>query len=141
MANIIFYTKPGCRGGARQKALLIASGHNVEERSILDTPWTPNTLYSYLKGLDVKEWYNKNANAVKAGTIIPGALPSKEALELLCSAPLLITRPLMKIDDKLIAGFDTEYLDKLIGLDNVPDEDLTQCQSHSKVNLCESSKN
>lgn len=141
MSHIIFYTKPGCKGGLRQKALLTSSGHVVEERSILAENWTTDRLYDYLKGLDIKEWYNKNATAVKAGTVIPGALPSKEALELLCSDPLLITRPLMKIDDKLIAGFDTESLDKLIGLSNVPDEDLTQCQSHSKINICESAEN
>ncbi|WP_010238229.1 ArsC/Spx/MgsR family protein [Clostridium arbusti] len=136
MSNIIFYTKPGCRGGVRQKALLVASGHNVEERSILEEKWTPDTLKDYLQGMEVKDWYNKNATAVKAGTVIPGALPEKETLELLCSDPLLIKRPLMKIGDKLIAGFDTDYVGKFIELHNVPDEDLTQCQSHSKIDVC-----
>lgn len=137
MAKIIFYTKPGCKGGIRQKALLVESGHNVEEHSILDEKWTPDTLKLYFEGMEIKDWYNKNATAVKAGKVIPGALPEKETLELLCSDPILIKRPLMKISDKLIAGFDTDYLSKLIELHNIPDEDLTQCQSNTKVNICE----
>ncbi|AGK97017.1 ArsC/Spx/MgsR family protein [Clostridium pasteurianum] len=136
MSHIIFYTKPGCKGGLRQKALLTSSGHAVEERSILVEKWTPDTLYPYLKGLDVKEWYNPNATAVKNGTIIPGVLPAEETLELLCSDPLLIKRPLMEIGDNLIAGFNTEYLSKLIELHNVPDEDLTKCQSNVKADSC-----
>lgn len=138
MAHIIFYTKPGCAGGARQKALLKASDHTVEERSILHTTWTPDTLKPYLEGLEIKEWYNKNAPAVKQGTVIPGVLSEKETLELLCSDPILIKRPLMKIEDQLIAGFDLESLGKIIELRDVPDEDLTECQKHSKSNPCKS---
>lgn len=136
MAHIIFYTKTGCAGGARQKALLTASGHSVEERSLLDTPWTPDTLNTFLEGLDPKDCYNKNAPAVKAGTVIPGALPAKETLELLCSDPILIVRPLMEIGDHRIAGFKPEALEKLIELREIPSEDLTSCQMHSNVNPC-----
>lgn len=138
MAHIIFYTKPGCKGGARQKKLLKGSGHTVEERSILDTAWTPDTLLPYLEGLEIKEWYNKNAPAVKEGTVTPGVLPTKETLDLLCSDPILIKRPLMEIEGQLVAGFDTESLSNLIELRDVPDEDLTECQSHSKKNTCKS---
>ena len=35
MAKIIFYEKPGCGGNARQKALLLASGHELEVRNLL----------------------------------------------------------------------------------------------------------
>ncbi|MBC2581995.1 ArsC/Spx/MgsR family protein [Clostridium sp. DJ247] len=138
MAHVIFYTKPGCAGGARQKALLIASGHTVEEHSIFDTTWTPDTLQAYLERLDIKEWYNKNAPAVKAGIVIPGTLTAKETLDLLCSNPILIKRPLMKIEDQLIAGFDLEFLSKLIELRDIPDKDLTSCQIHSESNPCKS---
>ncbi|AJA48447.1 nitrogenase-associated protein [Clostridium pasteurianum DSM 525 = ATCC 6013] len=137
MAHIVFYTKPGCRGGIMQKQLLISSGHEIEERSILDEKWTPDTLYPYLKGLNVKEWYNKNAVAVKNGTVIPGSLPEDKALELLCSDPLLIKRPLMIVGDKLVAGFNVEYLKELIGLYNIPEEDLTKCQGKTEASICE----
>lgn len=138
MAHIIFYTKPGCAGGIRQKDLLISSGHTLEEYSILDTPWTPDTLHPFLEKLDIKEWYNKNAPEVKSGTVIPGELQAKDALDLLCKKPILIKRPLMKIGDNLLAGFDIELLNNIIGLNNVPDEDLNSCQMHSKTNPCKS---
>lgn len=138
MAHIIFYTKPGCGGAARQKALLTASGHTVEERSLLDSPWTPETLQAYLEGLETKEWYNKNAPAVKAGTVVPGALPAKETLDLLISDPILIVRPLMQIGDRLIAGFNPETLGKIIELNDIPAEGVTGCQMHSEVNPCKS---
>lgn len=138
MAHIIFYTKPGCAGGIRQKNLLISSGHTVEEHSILDTQWTPDTLHTYLENLEIKEWYNKNAIEVKEGTVIPGALEAKDTLDLLCNKPILIKRPLMKIGDNLIAGFDIELLNKIIGLNDIPDEDLNSCQMHSKINPCKS---
>jgi arsenate reductase len=136
MSNIIFYTKTGCVGGAKQKALLIASGHQVEERSLLDTKWTPEVLNVYFDGLDIKQWYNKNAPAVKSGKVVPGELPEKETLELLCSDPILIMRPLMEIDGKPVAGFNTEALSKLIELKNIPKEDLTKCQMNAKENPC-----
>lgn len=140
MANIIFYTKTGCAGGAKQKALLISSGHNVEERSLLDIKWTPEILKKYFNGLEIKEWYNKNAPAVKAGIVIPGELPEKETLDLLCENPILIKRPLMEIDGKLVCGFDTEALKKIIELKNIPSEDLTKCQMNSKDNPCKTAE-
>jgi arsenate reductase len=95
MAHIIFYTKPGCLGGIRQKALLTASEHTVEERSSLATPWTPEALRLFFGQLPIAEWYNPNAPDVKAGKVVPGALPEKETLELFCREPILIKRPLM----------------------------------------------
>lgn len=138
MAHIIFYTKPGCKGGARQKELLLSSGHTVEERSIFDKTWTPETLKPYLEKLRVEDWYNKNAPEVKAGTVIPGVLSIEDTLNLLCSKPILIKRPIMEINNQLIAGFDVESLKEIIELKNIPNEDLTKCQMHSKSNKCNS---
>ena len=135
MAHIIFYTKKGCKGGIKQKSLLVESGHTVEERSLLDTKWTPEILKSYLGKLSVEEWYNKNAPQVKAGVVVPGNLSAEDTLELLCQNPILIKRPLMEINGELIAGFDVNYINELIGLKNIPIEDLTSCQ-HSKNEPC-----
>ena len=38
MARVIFYEKRGCGGNARQKALLVASGHEVHARDLLTEP-------------------------------------------------------------------------------------------------------
>ena len=44
MANVTFYEKPGCRNNTKQKILLLAAGHNLEAKSLLTEPWTPETL-------------------------------------------------------------------------------------------------
>lgn len=138
MSNIIFYTKPGCKGGQRQKELLLSSGHTVEERSIFDKTWTPESLKPYLVKLKIEDWYNKNAPDVKAGTVIPGALSMEDTLKLLCSNPILIKRPLMEINNQLIAGFDVEFLKEIIELKNIPNEDLTKCKMGSSNKTCDS---
>ena len=140
MAHIIFYTKPGCKGGARQKELLLSSGHTVEERSIFDKTWTPEILKLYLEKLKIEDWYNKNAPEVKAGIVMPGELSMEDTLNLLCSKPILIKRPLMEINNQLIAGFDVEFLKGIIELKNIPNEDLTKCQMNSNNNTCDSLK-
>ncbi|XWX64274.1 nitrogenase-associated protein [Desulfitobacterium sp. AusDCA] len=32
MAHIVFYTKPGCVGGAKQKEFLLKAGHTIDEK-------------------------------------------------------------------------------------------------------------
>ncbi|BCG56801.1 ArsC/Spx/MgsR family protein [Paenibacillus sp. URB8-2] len=139
MAQIILYTKNGCMGGARQKALLESYGHTVEERSLLDTEWTPETLQPYLAGLELKDWFNPNAPSVKAGRVVPGALSREETLELLCSDPILIKRPLIDTGSQVFAGFDSEYL-KEIGLCEVPSGYNTGCQMKDQGSGCSSSE-
>jgi len=134
MAHIIFYTKPGCLGGIRQKNLLIQSKHTVEERSSLDRAWTPDTLRPFFGQQPIASWYNLNAPDVKSGKVIPGVLTEKETLELLCYEPLLIKRPLMEIADKKLAGFDIDVLQTLIHLEYIPDENLNVCQKAAANN-------
>ncbi|MFN7413453.1 MAG: nitrogenase-associated protein, partial [Dolichospermum sp.] len=40
MARVIFYEKPGCKGGTKQKVLLTAAGHEVVAYNLLTEPWT-----------------------------------------------------------------------------------------------------
>jgi hypothetical protein len=44
MSKIIFWEKPGCRGNARQKEILLASGRELEVRNLLTEPWTEVAL-------------------------------------------------------------------------------------------------
>jgi hypothetical protein len=41
MAAVAFYEKAGCAGNARQKALLGASGHQLEVRDLRKPFWKP----------------------------------------------------------------------------------------------------
>jgi hypothetical protein len=40
LAKITFWEKPGCQGNARQKEILLASGHELEVRNLLAEPWS-----------------------------------------------------------------------------------------------------
>jgi nitrogenase-associated protein len=116
MADVIFYEKPGCGGNARQKALLAASGHRVQARSLLAEPWSAEELKLYFGARPVLEWFNQASPRVKSGEIDPAACTAPEALRLMLEDPLLIRRPLMRVGDRREAGFDQALVDAWIGL-------------------------
>lgn len=136
MAKIIFYTKPGCLGGVRQKEILLAAGHSVEERSSLDTPWTPESLREFLRELPLAEWYNPSAPAVKSGQVVPGALPAQQTLELLCQQPILIRRPLLQIGERKMAGFYVEKLREYITMPDMVEENVNECRMKTEGETC-----
>lgn len=116
MAQVIFYEKPGCRGNAKQKALLLASGHAVEARNLLAEPWTADELQLYFGARLVEQWFNTSSPRVKSGEIDPMKLSSAAALKLMLADPLLIRRPLMRVDERREIGFDPALVDAWIGL-------------------------
>jgi nitrogenase-associated protein len=117
MTHILFFEKPGCGGNAKQRALLEAAGHTLERRSLLDEPWTRDTLLPYLSPLPVDQWFNRAAPKVKSGVVLPEALDVEGALKLLLAEPLLIRRPLMqRPDGARMVGFETEVVDRFVGL-------------------------
>jgi len=134
MVQVVFYEKPGCSNNTRQKKLLKAAGHELDARSLLTTAWTVETLRPFFQGLEVAEWFNRSAPAVKSGEVTPPALDEEAALELMLQDPLLIRRPLMLIDGEYYAGFDTGRLNAVIGLAPVAGpEDLECCpRSHTQ---------
>jgi nitrogenase-associated protein len=87
MAKVIFYEKPGCGGNARQKALLVASGHELDVRNLLTAGWTPETLRPFFGTLPVSAWFNTAAPAVKSGEINPGTLSEADALAMMIAEP------------------------------------------------------
>ena len=116
MAHIIFWEKPGCAGNARQKALLLASGHTLEVRNLLAEPWGAQRLRSFFTGRPVYGWFNRSSPRIKSGEVIPEALNENQALGLMLADPLLIRRPLMEADGRREAGFEPERVSAWIGL-------------------------
>jgi nitrogenase-associated protein len=116
MAKVIFYEKPGCGGNARQKALLIASGHEVEARDLRAEPWTVATLRPFFGVKPVQDWFNGSSPRVKSGEVKPGDLSPEQALAMMIEDPLLIRRPLMQVGDRREAGFNQARVDAWIGL-------------------------
>ncbi len=78
MAKVIFYEKPGCGGNARQKALLVASGHEIEARNLLTEIWTPDALRPFFGARPVAEWFNAASPRVKSGEITPAELAPRD---------------------------------------------------------------
>ncbi len=116
MAHVIFYEKPGCGGNTRQRALLVASGHSVEPRNLLEARWSASELRLYFGDKPIAEWFNRSSPRIKAGEIDPHTLAESEALELMVADPLLIRRPLMRVGERREAGFDPRVIEAWIGL-------------------------
>ena len=122
MTHIVFYEKPGCGGNARQRTALVAAGHTLDRRNLLNAHWTPETLLAFLAPLPVADWFNRAAPRVKSGEVRPEALDTGAALALLLQEPLLIRRPLMHRtdNDARHVGFDTAAVDAWVGLGTNP---------------------
>jgi nitrogenase-associated protein len=120
MAHVIFWEKPGCAGNARQKALLIRSGHTLDVRNLLAEPWTAPDLRAFFGARPVSGWFNKSSPRVKSGEVRPEALDETGALTLMLADPLLIRRPLMEAAGRREAGFEPERVAAWIGLAETP---------------------
>ena len=120
MATILFFEKPGCRNNSRQKAMLQLSGHTVEALNLLEYPWTKEELGCFLGENPVAECFNPAAPSVKSGETDPYACSRDEALDAMIGNPILIKRPLMKIGERCIQGFNMAQLRNIISLSPLP---------------------
>ncbi len=133
MTTVLFFEKPGCRNNTRQKLWLAASGHTVLAKNLLQEKWSRRELRPYFGDLPVKLWFNPAAPRIKSGEINPADLDADTALTLMLNDPLLIRRPLLKVDDIPHVGFDAEEIRAWIGLnDEKPSSDLEVCHSHAQ---------
>jgi arsenate reductase (glutaredoxin) len=105
MTTMIFFEKPGCVNGEKQKAILIAAGHTLQCTNILFYPWTKDELLPFVEGKKPETIMNSTAPAVKKGEIDPAGLSFAEAVTLMLKDPILIKRPLIKVDGLCIQGF------------------------------------
>ena len=135
MAKILFWEKPGCQGNARQKEILIASGHELEVRSLLTEPWSAETLSPFFGNRPVAEWFNPAHPRVKSGEVIPVNFQREDALHLMIAEPLFIVRPLMQAGSERLAGFNVEQVHNWIGLshDSVGNRDPRNCPCVTKI--------
>lgn len=115
MAKVVFCEKPGCGGNARQKALLIASGHEVSVRNLLTVPWTAASLKPFFGSQPLRDWFNSASPRVKSGAVKPDELTPETAFAMMLADPLLIRRPLIQVGERREAGFDQAVVDAWIG--------------------------
>jgi nitrogenase-associated protein len=115
MALVTFYEKPGCGTNRKQKAMLAAAGHELDERNLLTEPWTKERLLGFFGDTPVAGWINPAAPRVKSGEVNPIKLGPDEAIALMLAEPLLIRRPLIEAEGRRCAGFDREPVLSLLG--------------------------
>jgi len=126
MAEIIFYEKPGCINGEKQKNILKQAGHTLDCRNILEQNWQPDTLLPFIAGKSPVEMMNHTAPAIKNGEIEPSSLSFEDAVTMMCAEPILIKRPLVIVDGIFIQGFTDDRLKPYLG-DWNNREDVTTC--------------
>lgn len=126
MAEIIFYEKPGCINGGKQKLILEKAGNVLQCRNILQHDWTVDKLLPFIQGKTPAEIMNRTAPAIKKGEIVPEKLDFMQAVELMVGEPILIKRPLIEVDGKFIQGFTNPELADYLG-DWQGEDDVTTC--------------
>lgn len=135
MAVVLFYEKPGCINNTKQKKLLREAGHTVLEKDLLNTPWKKEALMEFFSALPVVDWFNTSAPSIKSGEVIPAACGVEQALSLMLQEPLLIRRPLMKVNNDVMVGFDQDAVERWIGLESKTSDDVETCpRSHDEQN-------
>ena len=115
MADIEFYEKPGCINGEKQKNILKAAGHTLHLKDILNFPWDKVALLPFVEGKTPVEMMNFTAPAVKKGAVVPAVLSFAEAIALMVDNPILIKRPLIRVDGLYIQGFTDPQLEPYLG--------------------------
>lgn len=152
MAHVDFYEKPGCINNTKQKQWLIAAGHEVTSINILEHPWSKEVLNVFLGDRAVASCFNSTAPAIKSGELNPEDFSREEALDVMIKEPILIKRPLLKIDDiHYLQGFDKDKIHALIGLEakagaeeivkELERTDLTLCPNLEKNTSCDDKAN
>ncbi|MEM0911787.1 MAG: ArsC/Spx/MgsR family protein [Pseudomonadota bacterium] len=135
--SVTFYEKPGCITNAKQKRMLRELGVNVEVKSILTEPWTPDSLTMFFGALPVANWFNENAPTVKSGEVKPDTLNASDAIALMLKEPILIKRPLIRTAGNAICGFDIPLICGELSLEisnHSGSSDLHECSKTSAGN-------
>lgn len=111
---VIFYEKMGCSGNKRQQELLQKHGITLEIRSLLDTPWSIETLEPFFEELGMQEMLNPFAPQVKDGSFTLEGYTKEQLMAHMVEEPILIRRPLLQIGEVKLCGFEIEKLNTLL---------------------------
>ncbi len=127
--TIVFYEKTGCAGNQRQKKVLETHGLSYQTKSLLDTPWTKESLEPFFQALNKSAMINQFAPQIKNNEIKIEDYTKEELVELMCEEPILIKRPLLQIGEHSMCGFDIEQINKLLDTNICESISVSTCQS------------
>jgi nitrogenase-associated protein len=136
MAKMVFYEKPGCINGEKQKIILEAAGNVLQCVNILEHNWSRDQLLPYVTGKHSEQIMNHTAPQIKKGEVVPKNLTFEEAIQLMINDPILIKRPLIEVEGLFIQGFDNALLGPYLG-DWDGSEDVLTCPNLLSVSCDE----
>lgn len=137
MATVLFFEKPGCINNTKQKALLRASGHQVDARNLLAEPWDRARLLDFFGQRPIAQWFNPAAPRIKSGEVRPDRLTADQAIAQMLADPLLIRRPLMQVGERCECGFDRDLVNAWIGLTSDGEAPSETCPRPASQPVCE----
>jgi nitrogenase-associated protein len=111
MAHVIFYETPGCAECARQKQLLVDSGHELEIHDLTAEIWHASSLRPYFRERPIRDWFNPRSPRILSGEIDPDGVNPQAALVMMMLDPGLIRAPLTRIAGRCESGADREEFD------------------------------
>lgn len=139
MAQIQFFEKPKCINGEKQKNILKKAGNDIECINILEYPWNSDELAPFIKDKQPTDFMNYTAPKIKNGDIVPEELDYDAAVSLMVKEPILIKRPLIKVDGMSIQGFHDKRLIPYLGSWDGR-EDVITCPNLQTISCDESAK-
>lgn len=115
---MLFVEYPKCSTCQKAKKWLDAQGHSYTDRHIKEENPTVEELKAWHEksGLPLKKFFNTSGQLYK-GMGLKDRLPSmseEEQYALLASDGMLVKRPILVLDDKVLVGFkEAEWAEKL----------------------------
>lgn len=108
----LFLEYPKCSTCQKAKKWLEASGMKFEDRNIVLENPTEEELKAWIKksGLEIKKWFNTSGLKYKELALkdkVPG-MSEEEKIALLASDGMLVKRPVLVTDEKVLVGFKEE---------------------------------
>lgn len=109
----LFIQYPKCTTCKKAKNYLIQNNVEFEERNIVENNPSKKELTEWIKlsGVDVKKFFNTSGILYREMKLKDKLqeITIDEAIELLSSNGMLVKRPLLILDNKIIVGFKEEH--------------------------------
>lgn len=118
---MLFIEYPKCSTCQKAKKWLLLHGVEFEDRHIVEQNPTEAELTEWISrsGLELKKFFNTSGNKYKE-LGLKDRLPSmskEEQITLLSSDGMLVKRPLIVMDDKVLVGFKPAEWEAAMGRD------------------------
>lgn len=141
MKELVFYEKTGCINNTKQKKVLSLANYEFTAVDIIKYNWTKDEILNFFSSLPVEKWFNTKSPRVKSGEIIPSKYSSEEALNLMLDDHLLIKRPLIKIEDSYLVGFDMDKIEEAMEVKKNSDSEEYKELIKQDLETCPQEKN